>query len=175
MGDVQESITVERAQRNSRKPSWLTTNMIVAFALSIVEEVILSTYRKAEITSESKMWKDVMMEEMSSLYKNDTWELSALPKGKKAIGCKWVLAKKHGFLDGDIVCYKARLIAKSYAQWEGIDYNEVFSPVVKHSSIQILLALMAQYELVISSTWRPLPWRSWREDLHVSSNEVQNS
>ena len=33
------------------------------------------------------------MEEMSSLHKNDTWELSELPKEKKAIGCKWVFAK----------------------------------------------------------------------------------
>ena len=46
-----------------------------------------------------------------------------------------------------MVCYKARLVAKGYAQREGIDYNEIFSPVVKHSSIHILLALVAQYEL----------------------------
>ena len=38
-------------------------------------------------------------------------------------------------------------MAKGYAQQEGIDYNEVFSPVVKYSSIRILLALVAQYEL----------------------------
>ena len=46
-----------------------------------------------------------------------------------------------------MVHYKARLVAKGYAQREGIDYNEIFSPVVKHSSIHILLALVAQYEL----------------------------
>jgi len=58
------------------------------------------------------------------------------------------ICKKIGiFSDGDVVRYKARLIAKGYTQWEGIDYNEVFSPVVKHLSIQILLALVAQYEL----------------------------
>jgi len=79
------------------------------------------------------------MEDMSSLHKNDTWELSELPKGKKAIGCKWVFAKKHGSIDGDIVRYKAKLVAKGYAQREGIYYNEVFSPLVKHSSIRILL------------------------------------
>ena len=56
-------------------------------------------------------------------------------------------AKKQGSSDGDTVRYKARLVAKGYTQREGIDYNEVFSHVVKHSSIRILLALVAQYEL----------------------------
>jgi len=44
------------------------------------------------------------------------------------------------------VRYKARLVAKGYAQKEGIYYNEVFSPVVKHSSILILSALVGQYD-----------------------------
>jgi len=94
MGDVHESITVGRTSRNSRKPSWLTTDMIVAYALPVIEEAILPTYRKAEISSEFKIWKDAMVEEMSSLYTNDTWELTELPKVKKAIGCKWVYAKQ---------------------------------------------------------------------------------
>ena len=88
MGDVHESVVVGRPRRNPRIPSWLTTGMIVAYALSVVEEVIPSTYKKAEISSESKMQKDAMEEEMNSLHKNDTWELSKLPKGKKAIGYK---------------------------------------------------------------------------------------
>ena len=46
----------------------------------------------------------------------------------------------------DIIRYKVKLVAKGYAQREGINYNEVFSPVVKHSSIRILLALIAQYD-----------------------------
>jgi len=73
IGDVHESIAVERTRRNLRKPSWLSTYIIVAlYALPVVEEVIPSTYRKTEISSEFKMWKDVMAEEMSSLYKDDT-------------------------------------------------------------------------------------------------------
>ena len=43
--------------------------------------------------------------------------------------------------------YKARLVAKRYTQKEGIDYNDIFSPVVKHSSIRILLAIVVQFDL----------------------------
>ena len=39
------------------------------------------------------------------------------------------------------------LVAKGYAYKEGIDYNEIFSPVVNHMSIQILLAILAQFDL----------------------------
>jgi len=55
MSDVHEFIAVERTRRNLRKPSWLTTDIIVAYALPIVEEAIPSTYKEAEISSESKM------------------------------------------------------------------------------------------------------------------------
>ena len=44
------------------------------------------------------------------------------------------------------MCYKAILRAKGYVQRKGIDYDEAFSPVVKHSSVRILLALAAQYD-----------------------------
>jgi len=55
MGNVQESIAVGITQRNLRKPSWLTTNMIMYYALQVIEEAIRSTHREAEISSESKM------------------------------------------------------------------------------------------------------------------------
>ena len=43
--------------------------------------------------------------------------------------------------------FKARLVEKGLNQKEGIEYNEIFSPVVKHSSIRVLLALVAQFDL----------------------------
>ncbi|KAH9727063.1 retrovirus-related pol polyprotein from transposon TNT 1-94-like protein [Citrus sinensis] len=73
-----------------------------------------------------------------------------LPKGKRAIGNKWVYTKKQGSLNQTTPRYKARLVAKCFAQKEGIDYNEVFSPVVKHTSICILLALVAKNELELA-------------------------
>lgn len=43
--------------------------------------------------------------------------------------------------------FKARLVAKGFTQVEGIDYNEIYSPVVKHTSIRIMLALVNQLDL----------------------------
>ena len=51
MGNVPDSTAVERP-RNTRRPGWLTTDMIVAYALPVVEEAIPSTFREAEISSE---------------------------------------------------------------------------------------------------------------------------
>jgi len=121
----------------------------VAYALPITDDHIPLTYREAIGNSKKARWKEAMGEEMQSLYKNEIWELVQLPKGKKAIGCKWVYTKKKGSTEKekDDIRFKARLVAKGYTQKEGIDYNEVFSPVVKHFSIRVLLALVAQFDL----------------------------
>ena len=55
MGEVQDSTAVGKTRRNSCKPSWLTTNMIVTYVLLVIEDTISSTYRKTEISLKSKM------------------------------------------------------------------------------------------------------------------------
>ncbi|KAM1696422.1 hypothetical protein ACFXTN_027951 [Malus domestica] len=141
-------IATRRSRREIQKPARFTD--IVAYALPVFEDDIPSAYKEAVMSSECELWNKSMDEEMKSLHKNETWNLVQLPKGKKAIGCKWVYAKKMESLGKDNVRFKARLVAKGYAQKEGIDYNEVFSPVVKHSSIRILLALVVQFDLELA-------------------------
>ena len=58
-----------------------------------------------------------------------------LPKGKKAIQCKWVIKKRKGTPGVGHARYKARLVAKGYNQIPSVDFTDVLSPVVKHSSI----------------------------------------
>ena len=89
--------------------------MIMAYVLPVIEDAIPSTYREVEISYKSEMRKEVMLEEMNSLYKNDTWKLSKFPKGKKVIGYKWVYTKKQESQDGATVHYKAKLLPKDYA------------------------------------------------------------
>ena len=138
-------IAIRRLRREIRKPARFED--MVAYAFSVVEEGISQTFLEAISSPDKEKWKKAMDEEMQSLVKNHTWKLATLPKGKKEIGYKWVYAQKEGFPSKNDVRYKARLVAKGYAQKEGIDYNEVFSPVVKHSSIRILLALIAQFNI----------------------------
>ena len=80
----------------------------------------------------SSKWELAMKDEMDSLLGNQTWELTKLPKGKKALQNKWAykIKNKH---DGS-KCYKAKSVVKGFQQKKGIDYSKIFFPVVKMST-----------------------------------------
>ncbi|GJW53299.1 retrovirus-related pol polyprotein from transposon TNT 1-94 [Tanacetum coccineum] len=86
---------------------------------------------------------------MDSLRKNKTWELVDHPARQNLVSCKWLFKIKEGIEGVQKPRYKARLVARGFIQRAGIDYNEVFSPVVQHTSIRVILALTAckDYEL----------------------------
>eukprot|EP00253_Pinus_taeda_P009013 PITA_09013 len=104
------------------------------------------SFSQAMSCKESKLWYDAMKEEMNSIKSNKVWDLVELPNGAKAIGCKWVFTTKKDSL-GNIERYKARFVAKGFTQKEGIDYTETFSPVSKKYSLQIIMALVAHFDL----------------------------
>ena len=81
-----------------------------------------------------------MKDEMDSLLENQTWELAELPVGKKALHNKWVYRIKNEN-DGS-KRYKTRLVVKGFQQKKGIDYTEIFSPVVKISTIRLVLRMV---------------------------------
>jgi len=83
-----------------------------------------------------------MDEEMAMLDANATWELIALLKDKKTIGCKWVYKVKHN-ASGSMSIYKRRLVAKGYAQTYGIDYEETYNLVAKMITIRAIIAMAA--------------------------------
>ncbi|KAH9723409.1 Integrase catalytic domain-containing protein [Citrus sinensis] len=66
---------------------------------------------------------------------------------RKIVSCKWIFKKNEGIPGVEDSRYKARLVARGFTQNEGIDFNEIFSLVVKHSSIRILLAMVALFDL----------------------------
>nr|GEY04888.1 hypothetical protein [Tanacetum cinerariifolium] len=80
-----------------------------------------------------------MQEELFQFKMQKVWVLVDLPKGKRAIGSKWVFINKKDER-GIVVRNKARLIAQGHTQEEGIDYEEVFSPVARIEAISLFLA-----------------------------------
>ena len=89
------------------------------------------------------VWKEAMEREINSTEKNETWELTTLPKGHKAIDLKWIFKVKKD-QNGEVTKHKARLVAKGYVQRQGVDYDEVFAPVTRLETVRLLLALAAK-------------------------------
>ncbi|GJV07886.1 retrovirus-related pol polyprotein from transposon TNT 1-94 [Tanacetum coccineum] len=84
-------------------------------------------------------WIEAMKEELLQFKLQKVWTLVYLPKGKRAIGTKWVYRNKKD-ARGTVVRNKERLVAQGYTQEEGIDYDEVFAPVARIEAIRLFLA-----------------------------------
>lgn len=121
------------------------------FAFSADEELhnedpvtVAEIYRRKD----KEAWKKAMDDEISSMKLNNTWELVQLPKGKRAISTKWIFKTKRNN-DGEIIRHKARLVARGFSQRYGIDYEETYSPVVRYTSIRVLMSIAAIEKLKI--------------------------
>ena len=89
-----------------------------------------------------------MQEEMDSLHKNHTYELVKLPKAKKALKNKWVYRIKQEEHTPH-PRYKARLVVKGFSEKKGVDFDEIFSLMVKMTSIRVILGLAARLNLEV--------------------------
>src|SRR5204862_418681 len=89
--------------------------------------------------------------ELKSIKQAKTYSVvRELPKGRTAIGCKWVLRRKFNVDDGSVARKKARLVIKGYEQRYGFDYFSTFASVVRYTTLRYLLAKAAAEDLEIN-------------------------
>jgi len=133
-------IEVHRSTRQRKTPSWYSDYVMTSYDAYclLTEEGEPTTFVEVIHNPEASMWMTTMQEEIEALRRNHTWKLVALPTGRKAICNKWVYKIKR---------YHARLVVKRYAQKEGVDFNEIFSPVVRLTTIRVVLAMCAAFNL----------------------------
>ena len=125
-----------RLQHNIRRPK-IRTDGTVTYSAVRASATEPSSHVDA---MENPLWRRAMNDEFQALVKNTTWHLVPPRDGLNVIDCKWVFKLKHK-PDGSIDRYKARLVAKGFKQQYGVDYDDTFSPVVKPTTIRLLLSL----------------------------------
>ncbi|KAM2605432.1 hypothetical protein TB2_034235 [Malus domestica] len=109
------------------------------FVADIVDSSEPYTFKQA---SHIPQWQIAMQEEFDALQTQGTWILVPNTCDKNVIGDKWVYKIKWNS-DGSISRYKAPLFAQGFNQENGLDYIETFSPVVRHTTVRLILALDA--------------------------------
>jgi hypothetical protein len=138
-----------RSKNNIFKPKTLPEGLIryplpkALIAITDSDDIEPTSYTTA---SKHPAWRDAMNIEFDALLSNDTWTLVPPTSDMNVVGCKWVFRLKRK-ADGSIDRHKARLVAKGFHQQPGIDFGETYSPVVKPTTICLVLSL------AISAGW----------------------
>ena len=121
---------------------------VLKTGFSATQIAIPATHKQAMSTPEADKWIDAEKNEIHSLEKKQVLKPSILPEGQHLLSTRWLYKVKYR-QDGSLEKFKARLVARGYEQILGIDYDETYSPVVRLTSIRIVLALAAHYNLLL--------------------------
>jgi transposase InsO family protein len=140
---------ITRSKNQITKPKSFTDGTIrYPIPRALLAEVDSSAVEPTCYTSAIKdaHWRKAMNVEFDALLKNQTWTLVPSSSAQNIIGCKWVFRIKRK-ADGTIERHKARLVAKGFHQQPGVDYGETYSPVVKPTTVRLVLSI------AISAGW----------------------
>lgn len=137
-----DSLPNQRPKRQAKLPSRLDDYEVSLNCVQAYVENVPVDYEDAKSRPDSHYWIEAVNAELSSLDKNDTWDLVDPPHSfENIVDCKWVFKIK---TTGEEKKYKARLVAKGFQQTRDFDYQEIYSPVIKMETVRTVLAVANQ-------------------------------
>ena len=141
---------VRRSSRVSKpRTSWWRSNFATLLSHAHVAIEGPKTYKQAMNGPRAAFWQKGIDKELASQAKNKTWTLVPRSEASNILTSRWVFNVKQ-IPDGSgntVESPKARLVARGFQQVEGLDYTETYAPVIKFTTIRLLLSLVAHYDL----------------------------
>jgi histone deacetylase 1/2 len=127
-----------RAKNNIHKP---INKLNLSTMLSINSDLEPTAYAQA---LKNPKWHQAMSEEFNALIRIGTWKLIPSTSCQNVVGCKWIFHTKHNS-DDSVDRHKARLVAKGFHQHPSVDYYDTFNPVIKPTTIRLVLSIAVSY------------------------------
>lgn len=160
------NITLRPRNKNKEQTYDNNNKQHLCYDECLVPEQVPETYREAIRCVNTEKWKNSIEEELEAHERNGTWILVSMPENTNIIGCKWVFRIKDQPTGPR---FKSRLCAKGYAQAQGIDYKEPYSPTVRYDFIHLLLSLAAQngYEILQLDTKTAFLYGELEENIYM--------
>ncbi|CAI7825116.1 unnamed protein product [Closterium sp. NIES-53] len=125
---VPKALLVQEEENEEEKGAEGEMEQICCFVVNLPHEP--ASMEEALAVDDREAWLASREDEFQSHMENETWTLTNLPPGRKALDCTWVLRVKTD-AEGRLERRKKRLVIKGFHQREGIEFQEVFSPIAK--------------------------------------------
>ncbi|GBM70011.1 Retrovirus-related Pol polyprotein from transposon RE1 [Araneus ventricosus] len=102
---------------------------------------IPKTFKETQISPDKEKWDEAMSEEIKLMQDRKIWDLVEPKSNMKVLGCRWVYNIKHDEKN-NVNKYKSRLVAQGFKQRPGVDFTDVFAPLVNFDIIKFLFVLL---------------------------------
>jgi hypothetical protein len=149
-----EGVTSDKPSERGQLPKGVQSaddDEAAIMAAVVVAEMdeIEPSYEEARVRSDWPEWRKAIDIELENLKAAGTWNVVERPGNINIVDSKWVFRLKKD-VEGRVIKWKARLVARGFTQVQGVDYFETFAPVARLASIRFILAIAARNDWEIN-------------------------
>ncbi|KAI7945710.1 hypothetical protein MJO29_012098 [Puccinia striiformis f. sp. tritici] len=109
-----------------------------------------NSYREAMASELSEKWRLACKIELGMMDELSVWEVVAYSDDMELLGSRWVFAIKRS-QDGDILRFKARVVAQGFTQVQGQNFEKTFAPTPTFASLRLLFAMASRNSWSVAS------------------------